>query len=250
MKTTCVIHPDYQHLRSRILDIPRRFPHEGTLVYQARNTLKAITVDGITLNVKSYRPPHLVNRVAYAYLRPTKAERSYRYAQLLLSRGIPTPRPVAYIVQRDTLGVTHSYYISLQLHDVFEFRDLRRLNPPDLEPILLAFTRFTHHLHQLGIHFIDHSPGNTLIHREPDGTYTFYLVDLNRLRLRHLTPLQGLRNFRLLNATPPMIRVIATEYARLTRQDPDEMTRLLTRWTARHDARVAAKQARRARHRH
>lgn len=250
MKTTCVIHPDYQHLRSQILDIPRRFPHEGTLVYQARNTLKAITIDGITLNVKSYRPPHLINRVAYAYLRSTKAERSYRYALLLLSRGIPTPQPVAYIIQRDTLGVTHSYYITLQLTNVFEFRDLRRLNPPDLNPILIAFTRFTHHLHQLGIHFIDHSPGNTLIRRETDGTYTFYLVDLNRLRLHHLTPLQGLRNFRLLNATAPMIRIIATEYAHLTNQNPDEMTRLLTCWTHQHDARVAAKQARCARQRH
>ena len=61
------------------------------------------------------------------------------------------------------------------------FRELTKdLNYPDHEIILRAFTRFTFQLHENGINFLDHSPGNTLV-KKVGKEYEFYLVDLNRM---------------------------------------------------------------------
>ncbi|MBQ7827173.1 MAG: Kdo domain containing protein [Clostridia bacterium] len=241
----CEIHPKYRHLEAQIRDIPRRFEQEGRLLTRGRNVIKVLEVEGLQLNVKSYKKPHLINRFAYAYLRKTKAERSYRYANLLLERGIGTPEPVAYIVYRDLWGVTRSYFISLQVEVDCEFRDLREQRPADLEPLLRAFTRFTYQLHQNSIYFLDHSPGNTLIARRGEE-YVFYLVDLNRIRLQRIPPLMGLKNFYRLHADEEMIDVIADEYARLTGGDSLSMARLLKQWTQAHDARVQERKRRKA----
>lgn len=243
---TYAINPKYQSLAEEILSIPERFAQEGRLLAQGRNTLKVMEVGGLRLNVKSYKRPLCVNRFVYAYLRPTKAERSFKYANLLLSRGIGTPEPVAYVVYRDWWGVTESYYISLQVDCDCEFRALKTERPADLRDILVAFTRFTCRLHENGIYFIDHSPGNTLIKRVPGG-YDFYLVDLNRMKFKPVPPMLGLRNFYRLDASDDMIDVIAAEYARLRGGDPAAMAVRLKRWTHEHNARVAARKAKKAR---
>jgi hypothetical protein len=101
-------------------------------------------------------------------------------------------------------------------------------------------------MHRHSIYFLDHSPGNTLIAREGDA-WRFYLVDLNRMKFRRISPCAGLRNFYRLNADEEMIKVMADEYARLTGSDAGEMVRLLSRWTHRHDERVRRRKARRTR---
>lgn len=242
---TYVVNPKYRSLQEEILSIPERFGREGRVLTQGRNVIKVMEVGGLLLNVKSYKRPMLVNRFVYAYLRPTKAERSYKYADILLSRGIGTPEPVAYIVYRDGWGVTESFYVSLQVDCDCEFRALKEERPADLRAILVAFTRFTCRLHENGIYFVDHSPGNTLIKRTANG-YDFYLVDLNRMRFKTVSPECGLHNFYRLDADDDMIDVIAAEYARLRGGDAAEMTAALKRWTHEHNARVAARKAKKA----
>lgn len=231
------INPEFQHLKNEIQALPERFKNEGEVLEKDRNVIKIISVDGIPMNVKSFKIPNPINRLAYAYVRPSKAERSYKYAELLLKRGIGTPKPIAYIICKNLLGISHSYYISLQQEHDFLFRDLKLQNPPEMEQILREFTRFTHHFHTQGIYFIDHSPGNTLI-KKTGQHYDFYLVDLNRIKFMPIDPLTGLKNFYRLNATDTMIDIIADEYAHLTSSDAQEMTRLLKAWTHAHDAKV------------
>lgn len=233
----CKVHPKYKHLANYIRDIPRRFEQEGQMLGDARNVIKVMEVAGLRLNVKSYKEPHVINRFVYAYIRRTKAERSYEYAELLEKKGIGTPQPVAYIVYKNWWGVTRSYYISLQVDFDYEFRDLRVKRPVDMEQILRAFTRFTYTLHEHSIYFLDHSPGNTLIARK-GKEYKFYLVDLNRIKFMYIPPLVGLRNFYRLNADEGMIDIMADEYAGLTGQDGKEMATLLKKWTWEHDAKV------------
>lgn len=237
MKKHIVIHPDFLYLQNEIMTLPERFEREGNTITAIRNTIKIINIGGIPMNVKSFKIPHLINRIAYAYLRPSKAERSYKYANILLAKGISTPQPVAYIVFQNIFGITQSYYISLQENFDFEFRDLRKQNPPDMEKILREFTRFTWNFHQQGIYFIDHSPGNTLISRTQEH-YNFSLVDLNRIKFTKISPRKGLRNFYRLNATDSMIDVIADEYAHLTHSNPAYMSSLLKKWTHQHDEQV------------
>ena len=239
----CKVLPKYAYLEPLIREIPTRFEREGEVLENRRKVLKVMEVGGLRLNVKSYKKPHLINQFVYAYMRKTKAERSFEYARLLLDKGIGTPEPVAYIVYTNLWGVTRSFYISLQLDFDCEFRDLKKKRPEDLEQILRSFTRFTYQLHQHSIYFLDHSPGNTLIKKREKG-YDFYLVDLNRIKITKISPLRGLRNFYRLQADEAMIDVIADEYAALTKQDPQLMSELLKRWTKEHDLRVQKRKLR------
>ncbi|MDR1273672.1 MAG: hypothetical protein LBK12_03900 [Odoribacteraceae bacterium] len=246
MKIDYQVREEYKQLEPALLEIPASFERRGRLVKRGRNEIREIEAGGLALNVKSYKRPNLLNRLVYAYLRPSKARRSYLYAIKLAGLGIGTPEPVAYIVYRTRWGVTRSFYISRQVAFDFEFRNLKAARPAGMDEILRGFTRFTYEMHRHAIYFLDHSPGNTLIAREGDA-WRFYLVDLNRMRFRRVSPRAGLRNFYRLNADEEMIEVIAGEYARLTGSDAGEMTRLLSHWTRRHDERVRRRKARRAR---
>lgn len=231
------INPKYGYLEKAILDIPRRFELEGEVIQDNRNVIKILDLEGIRVNVKSFKKPNVVNQFVYAYIRKGKAQRSYEYAHLFREKGIGTPEPVAYIVKRNAWGVTRSYYISLQEDYDYTFRDLKVVRPADLEYILREFTRFTRYFHTQSIYFVDHSPGNTLIKRTEKGV-EFSLVDLNRVKFMSISPWVGLKNFYRLNAADDMIDIIADEYARLTNSDSAEMTRLLKAWTHAHDERV------------
>ena len=231
------INPKYKEFESFILAIPQRFEREGEVLEADRNVIKVLEINGLRLNVKSYKKPNWVNRFAYAYIRKSKAGRSFIYANKLVEKGIGTPDPVAYILYKNAWGVTRSYYISLQVDFDYEFRDLKKKHPVDMERILREFTRFTYRLHQNSIYFLDHSPGNTLIKREGDA-YCFYLIDLNRMQFKSISPLAGLRNFYRLNSDDEMIGIMADEYARLTGGDSREMSVLLKKWTHEHDANV------------
>ena len=243
MKDIVIIHPEFEKYRQDILNIPSRFEHEGKTIANQRNVIKILSIRGMDLNVKSFKIPHIINRIAYAYIRPSKAERSYKYANLLLDKGVNTPQPIAYIIRRNLFGINRSYYISKQEHFDFEFRALRTMDHPDLEKILREFTRFTYHFHSQGIYFIDHSPGNTLIRKEGEH-YVFSLVDLNRIKFMKIDPITGLHNFYRLNATDEMIDIIADEYALLTNSNPSSMSQLLKDWTHKHDAEVVKRQNR------
>lgn len=242
----CKINPEFESLRKEILALPERFRTEGEVLEKDRNVIKIIQVAGIAMNVKSFKKPNWINQFVYAYIRPSKAERSFRYAGILTQKQVGTPKPVAYIIYRNAYGITNSYYISLQQPYDMLFRDLKKDQPADLEQILREFTRFTWHFHTQGIYFIDHSPGNTLIRKE-NGHYQFYLVDLNRIQFKPISPLTGLKNFYRLNATDEMIDIIADEYARLTHSDPQQMACLLKQWTHAHDARVLERKRKKGR---
>lgn len=235
------INPKYSSLKDEILQIPGRFETEGEVIHALRNVIKVITVGGIRMNVKSFKVPHLINRFAYAYVRKSKAERSFEYGNKLLALGVNNPEPVAYIVYRTFPGITRSYYISLQQEYDFTFEGLIKQQPENMEPILRAFTRFTYNFHTQGVYFVDHSPANTLIRRMPDGQYSFSLVDLNRIKFMKISPYAGLQNFYRLHMTDAMIRIVADEYATLCGADKEAMTLKLTEWIHAHDEQVRKK---------
>ncbi len=237
------IDPAYQYLEREIQMIPEIFSESGNIVTSGRNVIRRIEMAGLLLNVKSFQVPHWINRIAYAWFRKSKARRSFEYAQLLVAKGIGTPAPVAYIEQRHGGGLTSSYYVSLHLDDVRTFKQMTLEKPADWREMLCAFTRFTYDFQQKGIYFMDHSPGNTLIRRTEEGEFRFYLVDLNRMKFRTLDRQTGLKNFYRLGMDPEMCSIVATEYARLTGGNPDEMVRKLTEWVTTHNEAVRKKKA-------
>ena len=71
-----IVNPKYTHLQKQIEEIPKFFADEGKVVYDGRNILKRISLDNVDVVVKSFKKPHIINRVVYSYFRQSKAARS------------------------------------------------------------------------------------------------------------------------------------------------------------------------------
>lgn len=182
-----------------------------------RNKIKLFELEGKTINIKSFKIPHLINKIAYKYFRKSKAGRSFEYAITLLEKGIGTPQPIAYFENQEMIGLKDSYYVSEHLQCDLTFRELVEIpDYPDHENILRQFTQFSFDLHEKGIEFLDHSPGNTLIKKTVEKKYDFFLVDLNRMNF-HSTMNFDSRMKNLSHLTPKieMIAIMSNEYAKL-----------------------------------
>lgn len=218
------IHENSQLTEDSLLKTINNFQNEGELIGSGyRNVIKIITIDGIKYNIKAFKIPNLVNKIAYRFFRDSKAKRSFLYAQRLLKSGILTPTPEAYIEYKTPFSFGRSYYISKQLD--YDFTIRRLIDEPECEDydnILRQFTQFTFNLHERGIHFLDHSPGNTLIKKNGEH-YDFYLVDLNRMEFKTLSYDERLNNFARLSPKDYMLDVISDEYASLIQKPHDEV---------------------------
>lgn len=195
---------------------------------QQRNSLKLFKLNDGLVNIKSFRIPNIVNQIAYKFFRKSKAQRSFEYANKLTSElNIGTPQPIAYYEFKTPFLFKKSYYISEHLSYDLTYRELTTdLNYPDHENILREFTKFTYKLHENGINFLDHSPGNTLI-KKVNGKYFFYLVDLNRMEFKFMNFETRIRNFARLTIHKSMVEVMSDEYAKCLGKDYNKVFNLM-----------------------
>ena len=206
----------YKDQKDEIHSLVRNFENEGELFGAGdRNQIKIFELNGNKINVKAFKVPNLFNKIVYKFFRQSKAERSFDYANRLISKNIGTPHPIAYIEEKRLLGFGKSYYVSEHLTYDLTYRELTKdPNYPRKEEILRAFTKFTFHLHEQEIEFLDHSPGNTLI-KFHDAGFEFFLVDLNRMEFGIMDFGERMKNFRRLTPKKEMVAVMASEYAKL-----------------------------------
>ena len=210
-----IISRNYESERQEIIRLVENFNAEGEVLFKSRNQIKLFQLGERTINIKSFRIPNAVNKIAYKFFRKSKAERSFIYAQILEEKRVGTPSPIGFIEENTAFTFGKSFYISEQVDADLTFRELvTNANYPDHEKILKAFTRFTFELHEKEIQFLDHSPGNTLI-QKVNGDYQFYLVDLNRMNFKKLSFDERMLNFSRLTPKKEMIEVMADEYSKL-----------------------------------
>ena len=250
MKETFVVHPQYSHLESSLKEVLHRFAKEGEMVVDGdRNTIKKMKLEGVDFSVKKFTTPNLFQSLVYRFLRKSKAKRSFEYASKLISLGIGTPHPVAYL-ERFGPGLRDSYYVSLHLDYDLDFRVLNH-NPrwPDRTEILKQFAAFTFQLHEKRIHFLDHSPGNTLIKINPEGEYDFYLIDLNRMRFESMDLNLRMRNFRRMWLSKTMINIMSPVYAILHGSAETEVHRLMTHYSRKFQKKINSKKLRKRKRR-
>lgn len=203
---------DEQQLTSFIKNFDNSGKNFGN---QDRNSLKLFDLNGQTINIKSFKIPNAINQLAYKFFRKSKAQRSFEYANKLNNLNVGTPQPIAYYEFKTPVLFKKSYYISEHLTYDLTYRELTTdLNYPNHEAILRAFTRFTFELHEKGINFLDHSPGNTLIQID-NGVYKFYLVDLNRMRFEPMDLQARIKNLSRLTIQDSLVKVMSDEYAKL-----------------------------------
>lgn len=212
--------PLFEDHKREILYYLENYERLGTLIGEGtRNKIKLFNLEGKIINIKSFKIPNKFNQVIYKYFRKSKAERSFNYAQFLISKNIGTPSPIAYAENNSSAFFRESYYISEHLEFDLTYREL--VTHSDLknhEQILRAFTRFTYKLHENQIEFLDHSPGNTLI-QVNDNSYDFFLVDLNRMNFKRLNFNERMKNFSHLTPKREMVEVMADEYSKLIKKD-------------------------------
>lgn len=229
-----VIHPDFQGHADELTRIIDNFSSTGTMFADGRrNKIKIFPLGSVTVNVKSFKIPNIINKVVYRFFRKSKARRSYEFANRLLQEGIGTPQPIAYFENITLFSFQDSYYISEQLNPDLTFRQLIEIpDYPEHEIILRQFTQFTFKLHEKGIAFQDHTPGNTLIKKAGPQQYEFFLVDLNRMTFHASMNLQQ-RVVNMAKLTPEdhLIKVMCDEYAKLYNKSYDEVYKLMVKYT-------------------
>jgi len=218
------INRDFDKLRYYIEALPYLFRHTSTgqTIYKGRNELRSYAWHGYEVVVKSFKKPNFINQLVYGFLRKSKAERSYLYAEKLLRAGIDTPRPVGFVERRKGLRFADSYYISLHSALPWTYIDLMKGKLADSEPYLREIGRVAGRMHEAGIIHPDFSRGNLLL-GERNGKPAVEVVDLNRLHFHAVSIAEGVENFHHLPATAEMRRSLAEGYAEVRGADADAL---------------------------
>lgn len=246
MRENFVIHPNYSQMAAKLKDVIHNFSEKGEYVIRGdRNIIKRISLDGISFNIKKFKTPNVFQSFVYEHLRKSKAKRSFEYASKLIDIGVKTPSPVAYM-EVFSGGLEESFYVSEHIDYDFDFRELIH-NPrfSKRNEILKQFTQFTFKLHENGVNFLDHSPGNTLIVETGDDKFDFYLIDLNRMRFEAMDFDKRMNNFRRLWLSKTMIRIMATEYAVLYGKTFEETNALMLKYSKVFQDKINSKKLRR-----
>lgn len=207
--------PSYISMQKSFNNIREIFNKDTHSIHKARNELKIIELYGTKTVIKSFKVPHLLNRIVYTYFRKSKAYKSYHNALRLEELGISTPKPIALIEFYEAGLLGESFFVSECFEYDFTIRTPLLEPLEDRDAILKAFASYTYTLHQKGVWHLDYSPGNILIKRVEEG-YQFSIVDINRMEFREISPLQGCENFNKLWASDEEIEIMGREYARLS----------------------------------
>ena len=147
------INPKYKEEFTPFLkNIKEHFSNNDQSIHKARNELKIIEHNNIDTVVKAFKVPNIINQFAYAYLRGSKAKKSYENAMKLIELGVETPEPIGFIQFYEKGLLKESFFISL--HQPYEFlirEPLYEADFEDRENIIKQFAKFTYELHQKNI---------------------------------------------------------------------------------------------------
>ncbi|MDR1380800.1 MAG: hypothetical protein LBJ47_04895 [Tannerella sp.] len=210
-----IVNPEYEYLRGWIENIPFSFGREGEMFYDARNTIRVFSLgDGLCINVKKFRRPMFLNRVAYTFFRKSKAFRSYFHTLRIAEKGFDTAEAIACIEIREGGLLSDSYFISRHCCPAREIREYYSGPLAGNESLIDAFARYSAALHDAGICHMDYSPGNVLIRDGlAPGEYAFVPVDVNRMKFMPVGPERGCRNFARLFGCDDVYVRLAAEYS-------------------------------------
>lgn len=224
MYTTYRINPKWERLRGYITRIPQTFEQEGREIYNDRNVIKVFNAPGGTvLNVKRYCKPKGINWLVYsAGIRKPKGERAFIYPASLLSKGVATPEPVAYIEQRSCGMLGYSYFISIQSQLEHTLKDVGDAEKGTYEALADALGKYTAELHEKEILHLDYSPGNILYSQLPSGEFKFALVDINRMYFGKVSKRRGCLNLIRLWGPKRFFILLVSSYAKARGFNVDE----------------------------
>ena len=223
MSHKLILNPKFNTFEETLLNIKDIFNSSDESIHKARNELKIIELNGIKCVVKSFKIPHIVNRIAYTFFRDGKAKKSYLNAVKLIKLEVNTPEPIGIIEFFNNGLLSESYFISIYEPYDITIREVFHHKVENYTKILKEFVKFTYEIHQKGVWHVDYSLGNILITKNKDNSYRFSLVDINRMEFKNILALDGLKNFNKFWAKDDNdLNTIAIEYASLAKVSEDK----------------------------
>jgi len=203
-----------------IQDIRSYFNEAKRSIWDRRNKIKIVHYDDTEIAIKSFKIPHLINKIAYTFLRSSKAERSYENSLRIIDF---VPTPIGYVEFKKFALIYDSYFLSEHYQYDFTIREILTQNSfPDKENIFKQFALFTYALHEANVEHLDYSPGNILIKKISQEQYEFKVIDINRMKFSTLSKEERLENFSKLWANENDLRMIIEAYAKISDMDKDE----------------------------
>ena len=186
---------------------------EGKIIHAKRNILRAHN----NFISKQFATPPIWRGLIYGWFVPSKAKRSYEYAQRM--NGL-TPAPIAYREIRYFGILRQSWYVCQQSTCKYTFNDLiHNPNFPNREHILQAIGNFTAELYKRGIFHQDYSGGNILFNE--DGS-KIEVIDLNRIKFyRQISLQKGLQMFERLNIDAAALSTLGASFAQAIKADKE-----------------------------
>ena len=200
-----------------ILNIKKYFNDEkNKILFNQRNIIKLISYKEKKYVIKSFKIPHLLNKLVYKFIRASKAKRSYLNSIKLIELNINTPKPIGYVEYSSILLFKDSYYISEFFPYDFEIRDVLSSNKFENRNIILdRFVEFSYDLHNKGVYHIDYSPGNVLIKKE-DNEYIYSIIDVNRMKFINFTNKLRMKNLSRFSTSKDDLEYISKKYAEIS----------------------------------
>ncbi|WP_317129207.1 lipopolysaccharide kinase InaA family protein [Empedobacter tilapiae] len=242
-----VVNNNYKTTQTEIKSIIENFNLiDDYIAKGTRNSIKKKRLEsGRIVTIKSFKIPNIVNKFVYRFFRKSKAERSYEYAKELIRLGFLTPYPIAFVENKTAVSFRDSYYFCELVEADLTYRELVEIPTwENRNEILKQFTKFTFDLHEAGIEFLDHSPGNTLIKQVGENQYEFYLVDLNRMNFHDSMSFENrMKNFSRLTPQKEMIEIMGKEYAKLINKPEQEVIEVMWNKTQEFQYKFLTKQA-------
>lgn len=203
-----------------LLNIKEYFENKNNIIlFKERNVVKIVDYNNQKYVVKSFKIPHLLNKIVYKFFRNSKAKRSYENSVKLLDLNINTPKPIGYIEFPSLIFFMESFYISEFFNYDFEIRAVFKDKLfKDRDNILKEFIEFSYELHNKGVYHIDYSPGNILI-KKVDDKYLFYIIDVNRMQFLDFDIDLRMKSMSKLTADKDDNNFIASYYSKISNLD-------------------------------
>jgi len=224
-----VINPNFSNLSSFISSVPDIFSIKGATIYKARNELKTFSIEGYDIIVKKYKEPHIINRIAYSFFRPSKAKRAYEYALKLLELELESPAPIAYLEQSNCGLFTIGYFISIYEKEYSDIRELMKGSKKD-DVLLNELSLYIAGMHNKGVLHLDMSPGNILF-KKSENAFHFTLIDINRMQfLPSISLGKRYKSFKRLSDNQRVLTAIAKIYAEASNLNENETVEKIMRY--------------------
>jgi len=213
-------------------EIREAFSSADNSIWDKRNKIKIISFSEQDIAIKSFKIPHFINKIAYTFIRDSKAKRSYENS-LTIKEYVP--QPIGYAEFKKFGLLYDSYFLCEKYEYDFTIREpLKQKNFKNRQAIFEQFATFSYALHEKGVEHLDYSPGNILIKEIAPKVYEFKIIDVNRMKFKTYTPEERLENFAKLWADDKDLIHIVKAYIKYINLSEEEAIKIALEASQKH----------------